>query len=49
MDIILKYLLMNIYQMRSVLRDYGKCTEMAGSLWAFLGSALYKATTTTTE
>jgi hypothetical protein len=25
------------------LKDYGKCTEIAGSLWAFLGSALYKA------
>ena len=24
----------------SLLKDYGKCTEVAGSLWAFLGSAL---------
>ena len=24
----------------SVLKDYGKCTEVAGSLWAFLGSTL---------
>ena len=31
----------------TLLRDYGKCTEISGSLWAFLGSALYKAPTTT--
>lgn len=30
-----------------LLKDYGKCTELAGSLWAFLGSALYKSRTTT--
>ena len=30
-----------------VLKDYGKCIEAAGSLWAFLGSALYKVSTTT--
>ena len=30
-----------------VLKDYGKCTELAGSLWAFLGSALDKVATTT--
>lgn len=29
------------------LKGYGKCTEIAGSLWAFLGSALYKAPRTT--
>jgi hypothetical protein len=29
-----------------LLKDYGKCTELAGSLWAFLGSALCKAATT---
>ena len=29
-----------------ILRDYGKCMEISGSLWAFLGSALYKVTTT---
>jgi hypothetical protein len=29
-----------------LLKDYGKCTELAGSLWAFLGSALYKASIT---
>lgn len=29
------------------LKDYGKCTEIAGSFWAFLGSALYKASRTT--
>lgn len=31
----------------SILKDYGKCTELAGSLWAFLGSALYKSVATT--
>jgi hypothetical protein len=30
----------------NILRDYGKCTEVAGSLWAFLGSALYRSSTT---
>ena len=30
-----------------ILKDYGKCTELAGSLWAFLGSALYRAPRTT--
>lgn len=30
-----------------LLKDYGKCVEVSGSLWAFLGSALYKASTTT--
>jgi hypothetical protein len=29
-----------------ILKDYGKCIELAGSLWAFLGCALYKTTTT---
>ena len=29
------------------LKDYGKCIEQAGSLWAFLGSALYHQTTVT--
>ena len=28
-----------------ILKEYGKCTEISGSLWAFLGSALYKAQT----
>ena len=31
----------------SLLKDYGTCTELSGSLWAFLGSALYKVSTTT--
>lgn len=31
----------------TLLKDYGKCVEVSGSLWAFLGSALYKASTTT--
>jgi hypothetical protein len=30
-----------------LLKDYGKCTELAGSLWAFLGSALYRSSITT--
>jgi replication-associated recombination protein RarA len=30
----------------SVLRDYGACLELSGSLWAFLGSALYRRDTT---
>jgi hypothetical protein len=30
-----------------ILKDYGKCMEVSGSLWAFLGSALYKVSTTT--
>jgi hypothetical protein len=30
-----------------ILKDYGKCTEVSGSLWAFLGSALYKSSLTT--
>jgi DNA polymerase III delta prime subunit len=31
----------------NILKDYGKCNELAGSLWAFLGSALHKCETTT--
>lgn len=30
-----------------ILRDYGKCNENAGSLWAFLGGALHIQETTT--
>ena len=41
-DILINTLLSNEH----ILKDYGKCTENAGSLWAFLGSALYKAETT---
>ena len=29
-----------------IMKDYGKCTELAGSLWAFLGSALYRSSIT---
>jgi DNA polymerase III delta prime subunit len=36
-------LLMN----HSLIKDYGKCIEVSGSLWAFLGSALYRGETTT--
>jgi DNA polymerase III delta prime subunit len=30
-----------------ILKDYGKCAELSGSLWAFLGSALFRASRTT--
>jgi len=30
-----------------ILKDYGKCNELSGSIWAFLGSALYRIETTT--
>jgi hypothetical protein len=33
----------------TILKDYGKCVEISGSLWAFLGSALYKSSTTTSN
>lgn len=33
----------------SVLKDYGDCIELSGSLWAFLGSALDKVHTTTVK
>jgi hypothetical protein len=39
----------NLLTSEQTLKDYGKCTEIAGSLWAFLGSALYKAPRTTAE
>jgi hypothetical protein len=41
-EILINKLLSN----ESILKDYGKCTELAGSLWAFLGSALYRASRT---
>ena len=31
----------------NIVKDYGKCSEVSGSLWAFLGSALYKLSSTT--
>jgi DNA polymerase III delta prime subunit len=30
----------------NILKDYGNCNEISGSLWAFLGSALYKLSRT---
>jgi DNA polymerase III delta prime subunit len=42
-EILLNELLSN----EKILRDYGKCIELSGSLWAFLGSALYNASTVT--
>jgi hypothetical protein len=44
-DHLIRPLLGNI----DILKDYGKCTELAGSLWAFLGSALDKGATTTNQ
>ncbi len=32
-----------------ILKDYGKCNELSGSLWAFLGSALHRCETTTNK
>jgi replication-associated recombination protein RarA len=40
-------LISTILKNDNVLRDYGKCNELAGSLWAFLGCALSKASITT--
>lgn len=37
----------SILSNEKILKDYGKCMEVSGSLWAFLGSALYKVSTTT--
>ena len=42
-------LISNLLSNDGCLKDYGKCTEIAGSLWAFLGSALYKVPRTTVE
>ncbi len=39
-------LISKVINNETLLKDYGKCTEVAGSLWAFLGSALYKVRTT---
>lgn len=33
----------------TILKDYGKCTELSGSLWAFLGSALYRSSIRTNK
>jgi len=44
-EILLKSLLSN----ESILKDYGKCIEHSGSSWAFLSSALYKASATTNK
>ena len=33
----------------TILRDYGKCIDVSGSLWAFLGSALYKTSITSSN
>ncbi len=40
-------LIMSLLSNEEILKDYGKCSEVSGSLWAFLGSALYKVQTTT--
>ena len=38
-------LINNMLSDESLLKEYGKCIEISGSLWAFLASALYKAET----
>jgi DNA polymerase III delta prime subunit len=35
-----EFLIHSLLSNESILRDYGTCTEVAGSLWAFLGAAL---------
>lgn len=40
-------LMNDLFSNSEILKDYGKCTEISGSLWAFLGSALYKSALTT--
>jgi hypothetical protein len=40
-------LMKDLFSNNEILKDYGKCTEISGSLWAFLGSALYKSSLTT--
>ena len=40
-------LICSLLSNEKLLKDYGKCMEVSGSLWAFLGSALYKVSTTT--
>jgi hypothetical protein len=40
------HLLHSLLSNDAILKDYGKCNELGGSLWAFLGSALYEAATT---
>jgi len=42
-EILIKSLLTN----EKILKDYGKCIEHSGSLWAFLSNALYVASSTT--
>jgi hypothetical protein len=39
-------LIKTILKNERVLKDYGKCTEDSGSLWAFLSSALSSVSTT---
>jgi hypothetical protein len=38
---------MSLLSNEQILKDYGKCIEISGSIWAFLGSALYKLSPTT--
>lgn len=40
-------LTMSLLSNEAILKDYGDCMELSGSLWAFLGSALDKVHTTT--
>lgn len=41
-----EHLIRNLLKDERILKDYGKCTEDSGSLWAFLSSALSHAETT---
>jgi guanylate kinase len=40
------HLIQSLLKHDPILKDYGTCNELGGSLWAFLGSALYQASTT---
>jgi len=39
-------LTLSLLSNESILKDYGNCIELSGSLWAFIGSALYKLSST---
>jgi hypothetical protein len=44
-----EHLISKLVSNDNILKDYGRCMERGGSLWAFLGSALYIAATTPTK
>jgi len=41
-----EHLITTLFKDERILKDYGKCTEESGSLWAFLSSALSHVATT---